>query len=351
MPSDYVAAGFKERIVPVAIVVTGAHGFVGLNVVRTLAVAGAEVIAIGRNEPDRWVTAFLRDVSEQVTYARADLSQPGSLQFAVGDREVDAVVHAAVVTATVPQTEREEALRIVSVNIGGTMEALDLVRTKNVQRFVYVSSPSAIGDAIPDVVMDESVLKHPASLYGITKDASEELARRFGEIHDLSVVSVRIAQPYGPGERATSSRLRTSPIYEWLLSAEGGDPLITGSLDRGRDWTYIDDTANAIATCSEADALQHDLYHLGLGESVSIGSVVDEIRKVYPGIEINDDPNHPELNPNISGSAQRRPLDTSRFRAEFGWAPETGIAEGMTRYLAWWREFSEDENGARVRRG
>lgn len=323
-----------------AIVVTGAHGFVGLNVVRTLAESGVDVIAIGRNEPDRWVTEFLNDVSEQVTYRRADLSQPGSLQSAVRDHEVDAIVHAAVVTATLPQTERDEALRIVSVNIGGTMEALDLARTKNLRRFVYVSSPSAIGDVGSDTLMDERVSKRPNSLYGITKDASEELARRYGEIHGFSVVSVRIAQPYGPGERATTSRLRTSPIYEWLLAAEGGKPLITGPLDRGRDWTYIDDTANVIATLSEADVLQYDLYHVGLGESVSIGSVIDEVRKVYPDIEINDDPNYPELNPNISGSAQRRPLDTSRFRAEFEWSPETGIEEGMRRYLTWWRSSS-----------
>lgn len=321
------------------IVVTGAHGFVGLNVVHALAVSGADVVAVGRNDPDHWVTNFLGDVSEQVTYARADLSQPGALQSAVGKREIDCVVHAAVVTATLAQTERDEAPRIVSVNIGGTMEALDLARTSNARRFVYVSSPSAIGNVAADTSMDESVAKHPNSLYGITKDASEELVRRYAEIHGLSAVSVRIAQPYGPGERATSSRLRTSPIYEWLLAAEAGQPLITGPLERERDWTYIDDTANAIATLIEADTLQHDLYHLGLGESIRISSVIDEIRAAYPNIETNDDPVHPDLNPNISGSTQRKPLDTSRFGSEFEWAPETGIAEGMQRYLGWWREL------------
>jgi nucleoside-diphosphate-sugar epimerase len=307
-------------------------------VVRALAQSGVDVIAIGRNQPHRWVTEFLNDVSEQVIHGQADLSQPSSLRTAVGDHEVDVIVHAAVVTATLPQTERDEALRIVSVNIGGTMEALDLARVKASRRFVYVSSPSAIGNVESNTTMDEGVSKRPTSLYGITKDASEELVRRFGEIHGLSVVSVRIAQPYGPGERATTSRLRTSPIYEWLLAAEAGEPLITGPLDRGRDWTYIDDTANVIATLSEADILQYDLYHVGLGESVSIGSVVDEFRKTYPDIEINADPSHPDLNPNIASSAQRKPLDTSRFRAEFEWSPQTGIEEGMSRYLNWWRE-------------
>jgi UDP-glucose 4-epimerase len=328
-----------ERNQPsMAVVVTGAHGFVGLNVVRHLAANGITAIAVGRAEPDAWVTAYLEDVSEHVSHVRADLSVPGSLASATGITGVEAVVHAAVVTATTPQVERDDALRIVSVNIGGTMEAIDLARATGAKRFVYVSSPSAIGYVSSGTLVDESVPKRPDSLYGITKDASEELVRRYGKIHDLSVASVRIAQPYGPGERATSSRLRTSPIYEWMLAAERGERLITGAPVRGRDWTYIDDTARGLVTVALADELQHDLYHLARSERVTIAAVVSEIRKAMR-IKLDSDLDNPDLNPNISGPAERRPLDTSRFREEFGWAPETDIVEGMARYIEWWKSF------------
>ena len=321
-----------------AVVVTGAQGFVGLNVVRHLAANGISAVAVGRSEPDAWVTAFLGDVSEHVSHARADLSVPGALAAAIGDTDVKAVIHAAVVTATTPQVERDDALRIVSVNIGGTMEAIDLARSRGARRFVYVSSPSAIGYVSSGTLVDESVPKRPDSLYGITKDASEELVRRYGKIHDQSVATVRIAQPYGPGERATSSRLRTSPIYEWMLAADRSEPLVTGAPVRGRDWTYIDDTARGLATVALADELQHDLYHLARSERVTIAAVVAEIRKAMR-IKVDSDKDNPDLNPNISGPAERRPLDTSRFREEFGWAPETDIEEGMARYIAWWKSF------------
>lgn len=320
-----------------AVVVTGAHGFVGLNVVRHLAENGVVAIAIGRNLPDESVTHFLGDVADHVVHRQADLSEAGMLRDAVGDLNVDAVIHAAVVTATTPQTERNDALRIVSVNVSGTMETIDLARLKSARRFVYVSSPSAIGDVAPDTVMDENISKQPNSLYGITKDTSEELVRRYGQIHDLSTASVRIAQPYGPGERATASRLRTSPIYEWLLAAESGETLVTGPLSRGRDWTYISDTAYGLATIALAETLRHDLYHLARSETVTIGSVIDEMRKTFPRIAVDESPDQPDLNPNIAGSVQRPPLDSSRFRSEFGWSPETGIEEGMRRYMEWWR--------------
>jgi nucleoside-diphosphate-sugar epimerase len=320
------------------VAVTGAHGFVGLNVARTLAQRGHEVIAIGRREPDDWVSHFLADVTT-VEHRIADLGIPGSLQSALNDQNLDALIHAAVVTATTLDVERDDAATIVHVNTGGTIDALESARHCGARRFIYVSSPSAIGDAPTNAVMDESVEKHPESLYGISKDASEEITRRYGNLHGLSVASVRIAQPYGPGERATASRVRTSPIYEWLCDAEAGRVLPTGPLDRSRDWTYIDDTARGIAMLATAERLQHDLYHLARSASVSVGDVIEQVKATYPRVLLDDDPEPDVLNPNISGPSSRRPLDTTRLREEFGWAPAIGIEEGMQRYLDWWKSF------------
>lgn len=320
------------------IAVTGAHGFVGLNVVRTLAEQGHTVYAVGRNAPDAWVTAFLEGL-DGIEHIVADVSKPGELSKKLGSESLDAVVHAAVVTATTLQVERDDAARIVHVNTGGTIEALEAAKDLGAGRFVYVSSPSAIGDVPTDAEMNEAVDKRPESLYGISKDASEQITRRYGHLHDISVASVRIAQPYGPGERATASRVRTSPIYEWLLDAETGRALPAGPLDRARDWTYIDDTARGISELATAPLLQHDLYHLARSAPVTVGDVIEQIRTAYPEITWTETPSPNELNPNISGPSGRKPLDSSRFAAEFGWAPSIDISEGMRRYLDWWKSF------------
>jgi nucleoside-diphosphate-sugar epimerase len=311
---------------------------VGLNVVKTLAEQGHDLVAIGRREPDEWVRAFLADVSG-VDHVAVDLSVHGAFSASLGTRKLDAIVHAAVVTATTLQFERDESARIIHVNTGGTIEALETARLTGAGRFVYVSSPSAIGDSPTDAVMNEEVEKRPKSLYGISKDASEEIVRRYGWLHGLSVTSVRIAQPYGPGERATASRVRTSPIYEWLRDAETGRTLPTGPLSRARDWTYIDDTTRGISELATAESLEHDLYHLARSERVTAGEVLEQIKTTYPDVIWNEHPESDVLNPNIAGPGGREPLDCSRFYSEFDWAPSVGIEEGMRRYLSWWKSF------------
>ena len=133
--------------------------------------------------------------------------------------------------------------------------------------------------------------------------------------------------------------MRTSPICEWLLDADAGRELPAGPLDRARDWTYIDDTARGIGELATAGSLQHDLYHLARGSQVTVGDVIEQIRAVYPGITWTENPAPDDLNPNISGPSGRKPLDCSRFRAEFGWSPSLGVEDGMRRYLDWWKSF------------
>ncbi len=321
------------------VVVTGAQGFVGLNLTRTLAEQGNTVYAVGRRSPDDWVQRYLQDVAGSVRHRVADLSSPGSLAAALTGDQFERFIHAAVVTSTTTEVEREESLRIVSVNIGGTMQALDVARNSGIRRFVYVSSPSAIGAYTGDSPVPETVSLNPDSLYGISKMSSEALVRRYGALHELSTVSVRIAQPYGPGERATPSRVRTSPIYEWLADAGRDATLPTGPLARQRDWTYIADTASGIVRLAIADSLQHDLYNLGTGRQTEVGEVIQALRGSFPDLSIDENPSPEVLNPNISGPS-RPPLDVRRFSNEFGWSPAIGIAEGMDRYIQWWKTFS-----------
>jgi nucleoside-diphosphate-sugar epimerase len=257
------------------------------------------------------------------------------LELALRSDDFDALVHAAVITATTREVERDDSLDIVAVNIGGTIDALDVARLHHCRRCVYVSSPSAVGPVQIQQPLGEDIATAPDTLYGITKRASEQLVERYGIIHGLSTVSVRISQPYGPGERATPSRLRTSPIHEWVYAARAGAKLLTGPRDAARDWTYVSDTARGIMTLATSPSVTYPLYHLGLGSDVTVGEVLDVLRRTYLDLSWDSRADAPELNPNIAGPQRRWPLDCSRFATEFGWSPATGIEDGMRRYLDW----------------
>lgn len=321
------------------VLVTGARGFVGLNLAKTLARRGATVWAVDRSPVDGWVESFLADESDSVRHLVADLSKEGDLMGALPVSSLDAVVHAAVITATTDDVERRDAREIVDVNAGGTIEALHVAVATNARRFVYVSSPSAIGETDVDGPVDESVVPHPTTLYGITKFASEQIVQRWAVLYDdLEAASVRIAQPYGPGERATAARVRTSPIWEWLRDARPGVMLPTGPLDRQRDWTFVGDTAEGIARLVAAEHIPHHLYHLGSGQNVSVEQVFNMLQASVGNLTYDPEPDRDALNPNIAGPG-RPPLDVSRFASDFGWKPDTPFSLGMDHYIRWWDKF------------
>ena len=219
--------------------------------------------------------------------------------------------------------------------------ALEAAVASGSSRFIYVSSPSAIGDVgTIGGSVGEDVVPRPTSLYGISKFASELIVDRWRELRGIEAASVRISQPYGPGERTTGARRRTSPIWEWLRDGKPSQRLITGPLDRQRDWTYVGDTAEGIVRMVTANTLSNCLYHLGTGEDVSVREVVDLLADRIGPVELDTNPDAVDLNPNISGPG-RPPLDVRRFAAEFGWTPETSIAEGMSRYFGWWDGFQD----------
>ena len=126
--------------------VTGGLGFVGINLVRTLAAEGETVLCADYVTPDEPSRRFLAPVAERVVHLTADLTARGALAAAVAEAGVspDGIIHAAALTAMTLAVERDAAGLLVATNIGGTMEALELAAAHGCRRFVYVSSAAAL---------------------------------------------------------------------------------------------------------------------------------------------------------------------------------------------------------------
>ena len=123
-----------------------------------------------------------------------------------------------------------------------------------------------------------------------------------------------------------------------MRDATGEEALPTGPLDRARDWTYVDDTAEGIARMVFAERFPHQLYHLGSGAQATVGEVIAQLKTRFVTIECDLEPTPEDLNPNINGPG-RPPLDVRRYANDFGWQPQTSIQDGMQRYIAWWDKF------------
>jgi nucleoside-diphosphate-sugar epimerase len=316
------------------VLVTGAAGFVTLNITRALAARGHDVVALARRPPDDAARAY---VGAAVRWSVGDVREPDVLGRALKTSAAEVVVHGAAVTATTPEWERDRAGDVFGVNVLGTINALAAAHAAGVRRVIVLSSASAVGPReAGEAFIPEGAPAAPRDLYGISKRTLEMVAERLAALHELPLVMVRLSQPYGPMERPSPDRAALSPIADWVTAAQEGRFLTTPSVEITKDWIYVDDVAEAFARLVEARELRHTLYNLGLGESVSVREVMDHIRRAWPRIEVSVMPSW-RPNPNLSGDRVRPPLEMTRLAEDVGFRPEFSIERGIARYAAWLR--------------
>ena len=224
------------------ILVTGASGFVGGQLVPALAGAGHDVYALVR-EPGR--------APADATSVEADLSQP------LRRRElpaVDAVVHLAQANVSFPDAARE----LYRVNTAATHELLEYARGVGASRFVYASSGSIYG--LGDGVVDEDTPRRASDFYAVTKRNAELLVEAYRPF--LATAVLRPFAPYGPTQhgRLIPNLVRSVREGVPVKLNEGGRPRMTP--------LHVDDVVRAFAGALELDG--HHVVNVAGDEAVGI---------------------------------------------------------------------------------
>jgi nucleoside-diphosphate-sugar epimerase len=320
----------------VTTLVTGGNGWLPSHVVRRLARRGEAVVSYDLMEPDGYLRDFLGDNFDRVIFVSGDVTDRARLREVALHYGVESIISAAAITPRVDR-ERREPERIIDVNLGGVVNALEVARElPNFRRFVQVSSCAVFGD-IPDVEeINEDSPANATNLYGITKLAGERVALRYGELFDLDVVAVRPSNVYGPMERFTPGYAGATELREMLRIHFVGQPILVNSLEGPyRDWTYVEDVAEGIELAWAAPGpLQRRVFILASGEQQSVGEVLAAFRQHIPGLEFRvvskDEANYP-----VAGGVPGPLPVNHRAREILGWSPRTSFADGMSEYLTW----------------
>jgi UDP-glucose 4-epimerase len=314
--------------VTMATLVTGGTGFVGSNIVMTLAKKGHSVICLDLAAPSPLVKGYLDPWLSQMTFVQGDILDQENIARAAASG-VDKIVHAAVFTGILPEIERERSRSIVEINLMGTTNLLELARTMSVDRFVYVSSGSVYGDdAGLDEVLHEDAPPNPRSLYAIGKYTSELLTRRYGELHGFQTANVRLGGPYGPMERVTGHRANQSLLKEWTGNVVRDEPIQVGDQNVKRSFTYVADIAAGVCAVLDAPTLSYDVYNNSSAEWTTMAEVVAVLHDLRPNLRTIDVSQH-----DLSGRASR--MDVTRIMEDVGFVAQFDLAAGLREYLAW----------------
>ena len=315
--------------------ITGGNGWVPSHIVRRLARRGEPVVSYDLMTPDHYLMEMLGDAAENVTFVAGDITDGAALLAAARAHGVTRIIHAAVIT---PRREWElrEPARIVDVNIGGTVNALEAARAlPGFERFVYVSSCAVWGDQPGATELTEETVPNPSGLYPVTKLASESICRRYGELFGLDIVSMRPSNVFGPMERDTPGyRGGTEPRELLRLFVEGKPILINSLAGPWRDWTYVEDIAEGIERAWATPNLPHEVYSLTCGRLYSIGDVLEAFHRHLPNLDYRVVPEE-AANYLVDGAEPGPVPSNARLRADFGWAPATSFDDGMRQYLEW----------------
>jgi nucleoside-diphosphate-sugar epimerase len=207
-------------------------------------------------------------------------------------------------------------------NIEATQVLLEASVGTRIERLVYASSSSVYGDHTP-LPMKETAVPAPLSPYGVTKLAAEHLCNLYHANHGVPCVSLRYFTVYGPRQRPDMA------FHRFIRSALTGEPItLYGDGGQTRDFTFVADAAAATAAAGTRGIPGH-VYNVGGGSRVSVTHVLDILARLAgrPLDVRREDVQKGDMRDTFA--------DTSRARAEIGFAPTVSIEEGLAAEFDW----------------
>jgi UDP-glucose 4-epimerase len=309
----------------VKVVVTGAAGFIGSQLVDRLLAEDHEVAGV-----DAFVDFYPRAVKEEnLRAARAHR------RFRLIEGEVQGlpladlldgagqVYHLAAQAGVRSSWGRDFAL-YTDHNVLATQRLLEAAVEAGVPRVVFASSSSVYGDRA-ELPLREDAACRPLSPYGVTKLAAEHLCALYERSHGLPVVSLRYFTVYGPRQRPDMA------FHRFLVGARDGTPVrVFGDGKQTRDFTYVDDIVTATRRAGDSGR-PGCVYNVGGGQRVALEAVLKTIEQVT-GRSLRVERDEAQ-----KGDMRDTFADTTAAQRDLAFCSTVSLSEGLAREWDWIR--------------
>ena len=296
-------------------VVTGGCGFIGSNLVERLVQLGHQVLVLDdmSSDGDRTNNAAAELVEGSVTDIDTVLAATRSANW---------IFH----TAALPRIERsiEDPIGTHHVNVTGTLNVLCAAQQNGVGRVINSSSSSVYGDQFTHQ-MREDMSPNPKSPYALQKLMGEQYADVFARLHQITVVSLRYFNVYGPGQPSAGAYVLVIPRF-LQMKADGHPLTVYGDGTQTRSYTHVDDVveANIRAATAPLAPAGHTVFNIGTDVETSVNEIAaiigGPVRHIVP-------------NPRAEFEESRKAADYSKARSMIGWEPKVSFSAGIRSLL------------------
>ncbi len=321
-----------------SILLTGGAGFIGSHVAEALLRRG-DRLTIVDNLHDFyspvWKKENLQDIQHtgHFDFHDVDICDKQRIRDVVSRSRPEVIVHLAARAGVRPSIEEPSAY--VEVNINGTLNLLELCREFQVRKFVFGSSSSVYGASGRAPFSEDQVDLRPISPYAATKLAGEMLSYTYAHLFKVPVICLRFFTVYGPRQRPDLA------IHKFTALIEAGRSVpVFGDGSTGRDYTYIDDIVAGVLASAEYDlaaaqgAAPFEVFNLGNSHPVQLSELLN-LLELVTGKKATRQPK-----PLQPGDVPLTWADISKASRHLGYRPETDLATGLQKFVAWYRAAS-----------
>ena len=331
------------------VLITGAAGFIGSNLVKCLMEMNQDITIIGLDNVNDYYEVALKEARlaelsqyTKFTFIKGNIADKGLVESVFEKYKPQLVVNLAAQAGVRYSITNPDAY--IEANIMGFYNILECCRHNPVEHLVYASSSSVYGMNKKIPYSTEDKVDMPVSLYAATKKSNELMAHAYSKLYDIPSTGLRFFTVYGPAGRPDMA------YFGFTNKLRAGEKIqIFNYGNCKRDFTYIDDIVTGVvkvmqkAPDANEDGVKYKVYNIGNNQPENLLDFVDILQQelIRAGVlEADYDfEAHKELVPMQPGDVEMTYADVDDLIRDFGFKPETSLRDGLRAFAEWYKEY------------
>jgi UDP-glucuronate 4-epimerase len=314
------------------VLVTGAAGFVGMHTALELKRLG--MVPIGYDNVNNYYSTELKQSrideleKHNISFITGDVCDTKALKKTIEKYNITRIIHLAAQAGV--RYSLDHPLDYTRNNVDCFVHLLETLNELDLKdTLVYASSSSVYGNNVKVPFHETDLVADPASLYAATKRSNELIAHTYWNLYNISSIGLRFFTVYGPYGRPD--------MAPWIFTDKISNNEKIKVFNHGnskRDFTYVDDIVQGVVNALYVHTGQPEIVNLGNGRPIVLADFVrlveQEVGRTALTVEVGMQ----------KGDVPVTYADITKARTLLGYNPSTRIEEGITKFVAWFREHN-----------